>query len=346
MEKVFTNLEHAAWLKEQSKLHRPYWYGTYHLPCTEKLLQRKKSQYPSHYTESRMPTYRQHIADGQICGDCVNGAIKGAIWSELGKRSPVYASHGCPDTNADGMFQKCKDWGMDWGPISTIPDEPGIAVRFSGHVGVTIGDGEVVEWRGFAYGCVTTELKKRKWTHWYRLPWTDYVTGETATNSNSESTIDVGTLGARLLKNGCKGSDVKTLQELLMKLGFTLPKYGADSDFGDETEAAVKQFQKKYQLVADGKYGPKSHGVMMEILAEMEEDEDENEEEKPTGYVNVTGGTVNVRKGASTKYDIVTVVRKGTKLPYSAIASNGWYYIEVDGISGWISNKYTEVVNG
>lgn len=340
MEKVFNNLEHAAWLKEQAKLKRPYWYGTYFNPCSEKLLQRKKAQYPSHYTESRMPTYRKHIADGQICGDCVNGAIKGAIWSELGRRSPVYASHNCPDKSADGMFAYCKSIGMDYGPISTIPNEAGIAVRMAGHVGVTIGDGKVVEWRGFAYGCVVTELKDRKWTHWYRLPWTEYVTGGLKT----EPDIDIGTLGSRLLKEGKKGSDVKVLQELLMMLGFNLPKYGADGDFGDETEKAVKQFQKKYQLDADGKYGPKSHEMMMEVLAELDDDDDDDDE--PIGYVVVTGGTVNVRKGAGAKYDLVTVVRKGTKLPYSAVASNGWYYIEIDGISGWISNKYTEVVSG
>ena len=89
MEKVFTNIEHVAWLREQARLKRPYWYGTYFLDCTENLLKKKANQYPNHYGESRMPTYRKHIADGQICGDCVNGAIKGAIWSELGKRKPV-----------------------------------------------------------------------------------------------------------------------------------------------------------------------------------------------------------------------------------------------------------------
>ena len=150
MEKVFNSTDYAAWLKEQARLRRPYWYGTYWLPCTESLLQKKRGQYPKHYTDDRMPRYRQDIANKQRCADCVNGAIKGAVWSELGKREPVYASHGCPDTNADGMFEKCKGWGMDWGNMSTMPDQPGVAVRMAGH-------GEVVEWRGFAYGCVETK---------------------------------------------------------------------------------------------------------------------------------------------------------------------------------------------
>lgn len=340
MEKVFTNIEHVAWLREQARLKRPYWYGTYYLKCTEKLLTRKSAQYPSHYTDKRMPTYRKHIADGQICGDCVNGAIKGAIWSELGKREPVYASHGCPDTNADGMFKYCKSKGMDWGPIDTIPDIPGIAVRMSGHVGVYVGNGEVVEWRGFAYGCVITKLKNRKWLHWYKLPWTEYVGESSGSSGSASSTI----LGSRLLKKGCVGADVKELQELLMQLGYSLPKYGADGDYGNETVEAVIKFQQKNRIEVDGKYGSESHKTMMSVLAEMDDEDDEDG--KVTGYVKVTGNRVNIRKGSSTKYDIVTVVKKGTKLPYSAIASNGWYYVEIDGLTGWISNKYTEVVSG
>ena len=35
MEKVFNNVDYAAWLREQSQKKRPYWYGTYYLDCTE-----------------------------------------------------------------------------------------------------------------------------------------------------------------------------------------------------------------------------------------------------------------------------------------------------------------------
>lgn len=47
------------------------------------------------------------------------------------------------------------------------------------------------------------------------------------------------------LRLGSKGADVKDLQTKLLALGEVLPKYGADGDFGKETEAAVKSFQKK-----------------------------------------------------------------------------------------------------
>ena len=210
MEKIFTNIEHAEWLREQARLKRPYWYGVYYLKCAESLLKRKAAQYPEHYGASRMARYRADIAAGQICGDCVNGAIKGAVWSELGTREPVYKSHDCPDKSADGMFEYCKKIGMDWGTISTMPDVIGLAVRMAGHVGVYVGGGEVVEWRGFAHGCVLTKLQERPWLHWYRLPWTEYVSEE----KKEDSVRDIGTLGSRLLKKGRNGEDVRILQQI------------------------------------------------------------------------------------------------------------------------------------
>lgn len=342
MEKVFTAKEHAQWLRAQAEKKRPYWYGTYYLECTEDLLKKKAKQYPAHYTDGRMARYRQDIANGQICGDCVNGAIKGAVWSELGARKPVYASHGCPDKSADGMFEYCQKAGMEWGSMDTMPDEMGIAVRMAGHVGVYVGNGDVVEWRGFAYGCVTTKLSGRKWLNWYRLPWTEY--GESG-GAKTEETNSVGTLGARLLKRGMTGEDVKTLQETLMKVGYPLNTYGADGDFGAETEVAVRAFQGDNELTVDGKYGEKTHAALMRELAEQaaQEEEGAGTEETAEKYVYVTGGTVNIRSGAGTEHGIVTVVRKGTKLTWKATAANGWHAVEVSGKSGWISGKYSEV---
>lgn len=57
----------------------------------------------------------------------------------------------------------------------------------------------------------------------------------------------------RELFDGCVGEDVKILQENLLKLGYKLPKYGADGEFGIETAFAVKEFQKDNNLEANGK---------------------------------------------------------------------------------------------
>lgn len=58
-----------------------------------------------------------------------------------------------------------------------------------------------------------------------------------------------------LLMRGTKGNYVKQVQNQLIKVGYPLPKYGADSDFGGETEEAVKAFQRDNGLGVDGKVG-------------------------------------------------------------------------------------------
>ena len=61
------------------------------------------------------------------------------------------------------------------------------------------------------------------------------------------------------IRKGDKGSDVRTCQELLNKLGYGLV---ADGVFGTKTETAVKDFQKKNNLTSDGIVGPKTWAVL------------------------------------------------------------------------------------
>ena len=60
------------------------------------------------------------------------------------------------------------------------------------------------------------------------------------------------------LRKGDSGGEVKDFQKLLISLGYDLGKAGADGKFGDKTEAAVKKFQKKNELVIDGIVGKKT----------------------------------------------------------------------------------------
>mgnify|MGYP002671837076 CR=1 FL=1 len=87
---------------------------------------------------------------------------------------------------------------------------------------------------------------------WYKVTYGKYtgyvyktyvsVTKTASSSSSSSSTTR--------LEKGSTGSDVKDLQTKLKKLGY----YDAyvDGDYGDTTVAAVKAFQKKYNLTADG----------------------------------------------------------------------------------------------
>ena len=230
-----------------SMLGQPYWYGTVVYKCSESLRSRKAKQYPSHYKDSRTARYKQDIANKKICADCV-GLIKGYNWTSggIGVREAIgtdktfsskYGGNGCPDKSANGMFTYAKNKGCAWGTIDTLPEIPGVALRSDGHVGVYVGDGYAVEERGFSYGCVKTKVSARKWTHWFQLPFVDY--GDATFTGGSYVKPDTATteytLGTRTLKDGSKGTDVKALQEFLLQLEYSLPKYGADGEFGSET---------------------------------------------------------------------------------------------------------------
>ena len=67
-----------------------------------------------------------------------------------------------------------------------------------------------------------------------------------------EATFD----NQRLIRNGHRGTHVRLIQEALIRLGYELPRFGADSDFGVETENAVRAFQQDVGLSVDGIVGP------------------------------------------------------------------------------------------
>lgn len=141
-------------------------------------------------------------------------------------------------------------------------------------------------------------------------------------------------LGERLLKHGAEGADVKQLQQYLIQLGYDLGKWGADGEFGDATEFAVRAFQGDHKLSVDGQYGPKSHAAMLEAL---EADEPEVEHR----YVAIEGGNCYVRTAPNTDGKILGVAHRGDVLPYGGeTADNGWLLVAFENQNGWVSGKY------
>ena len=70
-------------------------------------------------------------------------------------------------------------------------------------------------------------------------------------------------VAARMLRRGMSGADVRTLQAALIAYGFSCGAAGADGDFGAGTEAALKQFQTRYSLGADGIAGKGTWGKLL-----------------------------------------------------------------------------------
>ncbi|MWB94636.1 DUF4157 domain-containing protein [Flavobacterium sp. GA093] len=69
------------------------------------------------------------------------------------------------------------------------------------------------------------------------------------------------------LATGAKGGPVQKVQSGLMDLSYTLPKFGADGDFGSETKAAVLDFQSSNGLTYDGVVGVQTIGRLDDIHA-------------------------------------------------------------------------------
>ena len=110
---------------------------------------------------------------------------------------------------------------------------------------------------------------------WYKVTYgkyTGYVyktyvsVTKTASSSSSSSS-------ATRLEKGSTGSDVKDLQTKLKKLGY----YDAyvDGDYGDTTVAAVKAFQKKYNLTADGIAGKETLKKLDSAYKNADSDKDD-----------------------------------------------------------------------
>ena len=56
-----------------------------------------------------------------------------------------------------------------------------------------------------------------------------------------------------ILRRGCKGEAVKTMQQALLEKGYDLGRWGADGDFGRTTQRVLKAFQKDMGLSQTGR---------------------------------------------------------------------------------------------
>ena len=247
---IKTNIGLVEYAKAQ--LGNPYWYGTYGKPASASLYNSKKKQYPQYYLWKYDADYK-----GIKVHDCV-GLIKGYIWSESPTdTAPKYNKE--QDKSANGMKKACKVRGK----INTMPENAGLLVFYNGHVGVYIGNGEVIEARGHKYGVVKTQLNKRGWKEWGECPYILYI----------DKPIEKPQI------------TVRDWQLSAIADGFKFPEYGADGIWGRECEAVAKKaiIKKrvgvyKYQnltkiaqrllgVVADGKCGTNTANAIKEYQA-------------------------------------------------------------------------------
>ena len=217
-----------------AQLGRPYWYGTFGQAASLELYEQKKRQYPKRY---------EWDYDGTAVKvhDCV-GLIKGYLWCDSPEDgTAVYDP--AQDLSANMMRNACKTKGE----MATMPEIPGLLVFFDGHVGVYIGNGEVVEARSRKYGVYKSKLAERPWTCWGYCP---YITYEEP--KKEEDLTEVVAIDLPVLRKGDKGEVVRSMQWLLICNGYDMEGYGADASYGGATRRAVEKFQTENSLPVTG----------------------------------------------------------------------------------------------
>ena len=245
-----------------AQLGRPYWWGCFGQRADGALYAQKKKQYPAYYTAADFTAQY-----GQKVHDCV-GLIKGYLWCDSPDSLPTKYSS-AQDVAVDGLYRKCSRKGS----ITSLPETPGVCVFMDnmGHVGVYIGNGEVVEAMGHAYGVVKTKLAGRGWAYWGMPDWISYDAMEYETLG--ALTPAKGTdfsLNFRILREGCVGDDVRALQLMLKARGYPCGNYGpnkdgADGEFGAATKKQLISYQRVNGLEPDGEAGPDTMSALLGI---------------------------------------------------------------------------------
>jgi hypothetical protein len=147
-----------------------YVWGTFGDVLTENLFKEKLKQYPK-----GVGAYKDFIQENWLnrrTADCV-GLIKAYMWWDIDYDEPEY--NPATDVGADGMFAMANEKGT----ISSLPirDMPGLCLYKDGHVGVYIGNGQVIEAHGTQYGVIQTPLQGEgatDWTHWFKCSFIKY----------------------------------------------------------------------------------------------------------------------------------------------------------------------------
>lgn len=151
-----------------------YVWGAFGHDVTMSFLRRQQTTYgadsDANLTVDQVDYIFQNFG-GKPGFDCI-GLIKAYEWLDEDTGNITYQANGFPDKGADATFHSAYISGT----INTIPEVPGLAVWMDGHIGVYVGQGDVIEARGNEYGVVITKLSERPWTHWLQLPSITYVT--------------------------------------------------------------------------------------------------------------------------------------------------------------------------
>lgn len=170
------NLDLVKWAQMAYDNKWGYVWGSHGDVLTSSEFKRLKKVFGANVTDKE--DYIKSHWLGRRTSDCV-GLIKGYGWYDETSGIIKYGTNEMKDVTADGMFNAA----VEKGPISTMPDIPGIAVWHQGHIGVYIGNGYVIHAANTYDGVIKTPITSSGWTHWLKVPYINYIE-ETDADSN------------------------------------------------------------------------------------------------------------------------------------------------------------------
>ena len=291
-----TNVGLVEYAKAQ--LGRPYWFGTFGQIANAKLWAEKAKQYPKYYSDKRKAVMKDRGDEGKKVHDCF-GIPKGYLMSTGVDMPATYNPQ--YDISADRAF----DMATEKGTIDTLPEIPGIGLWKKGHYGTYIGGGKEIEARGFDYGVLEDEVSNTKFTHWFKVPFIEYVeepenvTIDDLVNDEGTYIVKAGDTLSKLAGEwGCSVDDIASLNHIIDKDLIII---------GDKL------------LIPDAKSDISESPVIPQIWV---------------GIVATKHDPLRVRKGAGFNYSTVKLLPKGAEVNFVGENENGWYKL-ADG-SGYV----------
>ena len=235
----------------EAELGWPYVWGAVGEQCTpeKRKYYAQRSSCPAGEVTQIYKTCQYYNADGtpsgKYCGGCqyypnnmrvLIDDCQGFVKQTAGRAGITFTGGG-----ATSMWNGSTNWERK-GTRDTLPETlccifwQASDKKTMSHIGWYIGGGMMIH----CSGTVKKEKLSAKVTHW-AIP---------RGLSGTVPTTDKPTI-----RRGSSGEYVTLAQTLLIQRGYDLAPYGADGKFGAKTETAVKEFQRKNGLTADGIIG-------------------------------------------------------------------------------------------
>ena len=226
---TYTNSGLVKYCKEALKLKTVYMWGGLFREVNKSYINQLAGMYSDQYGESRKNTLLGLCGKGYYGCDCV-GLVKSYYFGGVGVANNAKGYVGAWDFGVGSMYNAAKVKGK----ISTMPKKEGVLVMTSdyGHVGVYIGNGEVIECTlsKFGDGVVKTKFADRSWAWWCQCPVIVDDTGVTGSNTtiytsgkaNAPVNVrDEASINGKIVAKLSRGTAVKLTGKTVDNGGYT-----------------------------------------------------------------------------------------------------------------------------